>query len=52
MSARGSLNDCDTCNGSGWFWWNPGGWVACATCNDDGAKPKPEIPDMTIDQLN
>lgn len=46
---------CGNCgDGSGWLAWYPRHllepgqpvrleWVACADCNDDAAKPKPEL---------
>lgn len=43
---------CGNCgDGRGWHVWRPtlpNGqrgfvWVACADCNDDGAKPKPDL---------
>ena len=44
---------CGNCgDGSGWHIWptyeSPSGkfiyvWVACADCNDDGLKPKPDL---------
>ena len=46
---------CANCgDGSGWSIWRPrsvegcptaGVWVACADCNDDGQKPKPDLCD-------
>ncbi len=41
-SPRASDAACPDCEGPGWSWWPTGGvWVACATCNDDGARPEP-----------
>lgn len=43
------LIGCGNCgDGSGWQVWRPNGgrgfvWVACADCNDDGKKPKPDL---------
>lgn len=44
---------CGNCgDGSGWSVWRPLSvdrkrrefvWVACADCNDDAAKPKPDL---------
>jgi hypothetical protein len=46
-------HSCENCgDGSGWSVWRtrelPGNkpvlvWAACADCNDDGDKPKPEM---------
>jgi hypothetical protein len=37
--------DCPTCpDGSGWEKHPAYGWVACATCNDDMQRPKPDNP--------
>ena len=50
------------CGGSGWYYLGPTlcldgvarlfGWAACADCNDDGEKPKPERPRFTEEVLN
>ena len=38
-----SATICDNCgDGKGWHRFS-GTWAACADCNDDGKKPKPDF---------
>ena len=54
---------CPDCpGGDGWIWCGPircldgtvrlVGWVACASCNDDGLRPKPPITAIPEELMN
>lgn len=46
---RGDVEVCGNCgDGKGWHIWRPrshpeGVWFACADCNDNAEKPKPDL---------